>query len=127
MRVYKRAGIQTNFNTVRKQVVVTNITTHEQVDQLRKLWFELHTTVTTHTLGSWEAKLRSLGMCSCATKYDKIKKANPPRTDDFFVWTWEIHNEVNINLDKPTFSLQDAIIKWKDISPVSTETQQTNV
>lgn len=40
-------------------------------------------------------------------KYIEIKK--PENATSFFKWSWEFHNEVNIILNKPTVSYEQAL------------------
>lgn len=80
-------------------------------EQGRELWSELHTSVTIETLAAWEEKIPNFA-CKCKAFYTAWKTDHPPRKDDFFAWTVELHNAVNIKLEKPTVSLDDARRIW---------------
>jgi hypothetical protein len=50
---------------------------------------------------------------TCKENYRRIKADNPPRFGDWFTWTWEIHNSVNVELSRCTVSLADAVRTWR--------------
>ena len=73
----------------------------------RKHWDKLHSRRMTPTeLEEWEKEIPAFG-CDCAAKYVDIKKANPPRFNDWGTWTWEVHNAVNASLGKSFFEWSD--------------------
>ena len=77
----------------------------------RELWSELHTSVTIETLQAWEEKIPNYS-CKCKAFYTAWKVDNPPRQDDFFSWTVELHNAVNTKLGKPTIAMEEARRLW---------------
>lgn len=77
----------------------------------RELWSELHSTVTIETLPQWEEKIPNYS-CKCKAFYNAWKIDNPPRPDDFFAWTVELHNAVNRKLEKPEMTLEEARSLW---------------
>lgn len=84
----------------------------------REHWAKLHTlardrSLTPESLAEWESAIPSFG-CDCAAKYSKLKAANPPRFDDPFQWSVEIHNSVNSDLGKPSVSLAEAYRIWSN-------------
>ncbi len=96
--------------------------THDQVDLisvLRSLWRELHDY---QQNGQWNAakaesdfkrwldRIPNFG-CSCADHFALILTKLPPRfgsADEFLAWSVAVHNEVNISLSKPIYSLEQA-------------------
>lgn len=81
------------------------------VAQGRELWSELHSTVTIETLPQWEEKIPNYS-CKCKAFYNAWKIDNPPRKDDFFAWTVELHNAVNRKLEKLEMTLEEARNVW---------------
>lgn len=79
--------------------------------QGRELWAELHSTVTIETLPKWEEKIPNYS-CKCKEFYTAWKASNPPRREDFFAWTVELHNAVNAKLENPIITLQQAREIW---------------
>jgi hypothetical protein len=77
------------------------------------LWQELHTKkdATKEWFASWLKRIPSLG-CECRNAFEAIMKANPPRFDDWWRWTWEVHNAVNRKLGKPELSWEDSVAIW---------------
>lgn len=84
------------------------------------LWAELHTKTdpTLEWFEDWISRLPSVG-CDCQTWLKKYLKSNPPRFDDWFDWTWQLHNAVNAKpkLQKPIVSLDDARACWLGVAP----------
>ncbi len=79
--------------------------------QGRELWSELHTSVTIETIPAWEEKIPNFA-CKCKAFYNAWRIDHPPRKDDFFAWTVELHNAVNAKLGKPTLTLDEARQLW---------------
>lgn len=55
--------------------------------------------------------------CSCNEFFVGYCNSNPPdfsSADDFFAWTWRLHNAVNAKLGKPILSLEEAIQLHRD-------------
>lgn len=99
--VYPRRKLSSETVNVAEQLAVIG----------RELWRELHSDVTFDHLLEWESKIPSYG-CSCKLFYHEWKASNPPRKDDFFAWTVELHNAVNAKLGKPIITLQQAREIW---------------
>ncbi len=84
----------------------------------REHWRRFHTMeLTPETLKEWERDIPSFG-CDCASKYAKIEEANPPRFDDSFAWTVEVHNSVNADIVPPKriVSLAEALSIWHPVA-----------
>lgn len=79
-----------------------------------ELWEELHSYqgCDPQWLAGWEARLP----CgSCVAKYLAIKERMPPRFDSpesFFAWGVDVHNEVNSELGRSTWALDEAKVRW---------------
>jgi len=73
------------------------------------LWAEVHKKQdpTAEWFADWLSRIPSYG-CDCLADLRAWLAQNPPRYDDWLVWTWELHNAVNSKLGKPQFSLDDA-------------------
>lgn len=81
------------------------------VDQQRDHWRKLHTTL--FTPEEFELWIQGIPGCSsCQRDFRQLIQNNPPRFDDWFRWTWEIHNEVNQKLGKQLIAWTDAIQLW---------------
>jgi hypothetical protein len=68
-------------------------------EEKAKLWFT-----------QWEINIPNIS-CSCRRHWFEHKKKKPPNfssPEDFFKWSVTIHNMVNIMLDKPIVSLEEA-------------------
>jgi hypothetical protein len=64
--------------------------------------------------------------CECKKKVDAILKKIPPRygsPEEWFEFTVEFHNEVNLTLDKPTVSLDRAYMLWRNRRPSTGKTR----
>jgi hypothetical protein len=54
--------------------------------------------------------------CGCAGSANELLEQNPPRYDspeDWFAWTVQYHNLVNVKLGKPTLTLDEARAIWR--------------
>lgn len=80
------------------------------VAQQREHWRKIHTTQMDED--SFKKWLTALPKCDCLEAFLAILKINPPRFDDWFMWTWEIHNAVNAKLSKPEVTWDDAAKLW---------------
>jgi len=78
-----------------------------------ELWAELHTTEnpTPEWFADWVAKVKQL-VCNCGGKLDGLLDANPPRYDDWFCWSVELHNAVNVTLNRSEWTIQEAEAVW---------------
>lgn len=83
----------------------------------RACWTALHTCTnpSEEWLTTWEETIPRYNCGGgCKKFYLTWKADNPPRFDDFFAWSVELHNAVNRKLDKPEVTLQEAIKLWKN-------------
>lgn len=76
-------------------------------------WAKLHTAESPNAewLTNWIARIPAYG-CSCHSDFHKILAANPPRFDDWFPWTVEVHNTVNEKVENPVITLEQASAIW---------------
>jgi len=71
------------------------------------------------------ASLKDVLPCeACKKHYNTFFMQHPigPHLDkrmDLIKWVVDIHNYVNINLDKPTYSVEEVLIMYKNLNPVS--------
>ena len=108
------------LNAPRSIVVVvhcvqrTEMTPQSKQDQLQRQrdhWAKLHTTL--FSPEDFEAWVSSIPGCStCQRDFRKLLETNPPRFDDWQRWSWEIHNAVNTNINKPILTYSDACKLW---------------
>ena len=79
----------------------------------RQLWAELHfkTDATAEWFANWLKRVPSYG-CKCRDAFEAIIKVNPPRFDDWFAWTVEVHNAVNRKLGRKEWTLDEAVARW---------------
>lgn len=84
------------------------------------LWAELHTEKKPAQLwfNQWSAKVPWFG-CSCGAFLSEFVKNSPPRFDDWFRWTWELHDAVDKHINKPTVTIDEAIRIWRPPAPSS--------
>ncbi len=89
---------------------------HQKFDGYN-LWCQLHLralTINTEDnvwLRDWADQLPV--NCECCEFWEYLLEENPPRWHDYFQWSWEMQNFVNIKLDKPTISLEEAKALWR--------------
>jgi hypothetical protein len=85
------------------------------------LWREVHTQKdpSQDWFASWVARVPGVG-CDCKNWLKKYLASNPPRFDDWFAFTWELHNAVNAKLNRKQLTLEKAIRTWKP-APNKTE------
>lgn len=78
-----------------------------------KLWAELHTKrdATPEWFAEWLSRVPNF-RCSCRRDFEAIILANPPRYNDWFKWTVEIHNSVNKKLGKSIVTFEAAMNFW---------------
>lgn len=78
----------------------------------RAKWRELHNmdSPTKEKLSEFAASLPTFS-CECKEHFTDLIERIPPRLnkDEFYTWTWEIHNAINLKLDKPLLGLLDAL------------------
>lgn len=105
-------AVQVTVFYPRRKIPSENVDISGQLAAIgRNLWRELHTEVTFETLPAWEEKIPNYS-CKCKEFYTAWKASNPPRKDDFFAWTVELHNAVNEKLENPIITLQQAREIW---------------
>lgn len=82
------------------------------LDLQRNHWRKLHTqSFDETTFETWVATIP--GCPTCQRDFRKLLESSPPRFDDWFRWTWEIHNLVNAKLNKPNLTFEDACELWQ--------------
>jgi hypothetical protein len=62
----------------------------------------------------WELTIPNNG-CSCTIDYLQLKKENPPdfsSPEKYFLWGHKIHNLINVKLNKPLVTIEEAIHLW---------------
>jgi len=81
----------------------------------RRHWAELHSqqNPTEEWFADWLRRIPGRSCNRCAKNFEEILQANPPRYDDFFAWSVEVHNAVNQKLNKPILTLEDAMQIWR--------------
>lgn len=93
---------------------------------LSRLWDELHYYPVRYWVSPseaeshyryWQFRVKAHhGNCSCVEKWNAIAERRPPVFDtaeDHFVWTWQIHNDVNASLGRPAFPLHKARQRYR--------------
>ena len=80
-------------------------------EKQRNHWRHLHTSqVDGMQFLDWLNEIPN--QCDCRKAFDALLETNPPRFDDWQRWTWEIHNAVNVKLNKPEVTWDDAAKLW---------------
>lgn len=81
------------------------------IEQFHRLWDEFHSEEhpNPNWLRDWQRRLPSEINCGCDRWLAEYLQTNPPRFADWHRWTWEVHNAVNLKLDKPLLGYLDAI------------------
>lgn len=85
------------------------------IERQRAHWSELHSVVMSQSqLEKWIDRIPGYDTlpCNCEKHFYKLLENNPPRFDDWYRWTWEIHNAVNLKLGKQLIAWTDAIQLW---------------
>ncbi len=79
----------------------------------RQLWAEMHSKIgaTAEWFTNWMKRVPSYG-CKCRDAFEAIIKANPPRFNDWFTWTVEVHNAVNRKLGRKEWTVEEAKARW---------------
>lgn len=84
------------------------------------IWKEIHTKEDPDQ-GWWDGIVKKVSsyFCACGDFLKSHIAANPPRFNDWFSYSWELHNAVNAKpeLNKPQQSFNDALACWKGIAP----------
>jgi len=85
----------------------------EPLQHFHALWRELHTTqdATPSWFADWCNRVPGIA-CGCRDWLRQWITENPPRFDDWFTWTWELHVAVNRKLNKPDITLDEAKAIW---------------
>ena len=84
-------------------------------DEGRACWTALHQceTPSEEWLAVWEETIPKYNCGGgCRKFYTSWKDNNPPRFEDFFAWSVELHNAVNVKLGKPTVELDESEKIW---------------
>jgi len=84
------------------------------VEAFRQHWKKLHTkqNPTPEWFADWLARIPNGGGCNCKRDFRLLLDANPPRYEDWFAWSVEIHNAVNRKLGKREWTLDKALEVW---------------
>jgi hypothetical protein len=85
----------------------------DRLEQSRELWEELHQKKDADAkwLAAWVRRIPKFG-CACREGFERILREIPPRFDDWFAWTVEVHNAVNFKLGKPEIEWEEACRRW---------------
>lgn len=62
----------------------------------------------------WELLIPRNG-CSCTEDYAKLKSEDPPdfsSPEAYWLWGFRLHNKINVKLERPELSLEDAKKLW---------------
>ena len=72
-----------------------------QIGLYHALWQELHEkqNPTPEWFRNWVSRVPNFG-CSCRSWLREYLRENPPRFDDFYAWSVELHNSVSRKLGK---------------------------
>ncbi len=96
---------------IHESVSIPHYPTQEQtqVDLFHALWHELHSKQdpTTVWCEDWCKRVPRVG-CGCQTWLADYLLANPPRYDDFFAYSVDLHNAVSAKLNKEKWTLERA-------------------
>ncbi len=83
-----------------------------------KLWAELHKRALNWTGESdadWLSLFRQRVPCGeCRRHWDSMLIKTPPDWPNYWLWTIERHNEVNLRLFKREFTPEEAHLKWSE-------------
>jgi len=81
----------------------------DRLEQSRMLWEELHqkNNADAKWLSKWVKKIPQFG-CACRESFQLILREFPPRFDDWFTWTVDVHNAVNRKLNRKEWTLEEA-------------------
>jgi hypothetical protein len=101
------------FAPKRGPVSFTQTTTIQQfptiaernLDVYHQLWDELHDKQdpTPEWFADWVNRVPQAS-CGCQRWLAEYLKTNPPRYNDWYSWTVELHNAVNVKINKPIWS-----------------------
>ena len=85
----------------------------DRLEQSRELWEELHLKkgADAKWLAGWVKRIPKFG-CACRKGFELILREIPPRFDDWFAWTVEVHNAVNRKLGRKEWTLDEAVARW---------------
>ena len=91
--------------------VPTNAHSPAMILRQQAHWRKLHTeTFDTEKFNKWIERIP--GCSPCRANFRKILEYSPPRFDDWFKWTWEVHNEVNSKIGKSIVAWEEACNRW---------------
>ena len=85
-----------------------------------RFWAELHLFALRHRgrnaigwFNDWAASLPFNG-CPCEQHFNDWIAENPIDWENFFQWTIDLHNAVNMRIGKPTMAVEDARKYWSE-------------
>lgn len=88
----------------------------ELVNVFRVHWLELHCKLnpTQEWFDDWISRIPST--CGCGDDFPKVVELNPPRFDDWFAYSVDLHNAINKKLGKPLVNLHEAKLLYPQCS-----------
>jgi hypothetical protein len=77
----------------------------QRIELCRALWLELHSkeNPSPEWFANWVGRVPNFG-CGCRSWLREYLRKNPPRYDDFYAWSVEVHNAVNVKLGRPIWT-----------------------
>lgn len=90
-------------NPINPQIAIAQA--YYKFQRATALWSELHSQdhPTESWFAAWVSRVPNFG-CGCRAWLRDYLVTNPPRYSDWYPWTVELHNAVNVKLGKPLFS-----------------------
>jgi len=90
---------------------------------MSELWEQLHRNALGYRgnddsvfLTKWASRIpRYTKGCRCKEFWTKWRRANPPdfsSPEAYFAWTVKAHNAVNQKLDRPVWTVEQALARW---------------
>jgi hypothetical protein len=83
-----------------------------------KIWRDIHTEQNPNPIW-WDGIVRQIQslFCDCGQFLETYVCTNPPRYNDWFAWSWELHEAVNAKLGYGSMSIDNARACWLGIGP----------
>jgi hypothetical protein len=91
--------------TQTRTIVPFPTVSERNLDLYHQLWAELHAKEdpTPGWFESWVKRVPQAS-CGCQRWLAEYLKTNPPRYNEWYPWTVELHNAVNVKINKPIWS-----------------------
>lgn len=80
-----------------------------------KHWKEFHCKVDANQAWFLDWLSRVPANCDCGEGLASLVERLPPRFGDWFAYSVEFHNAINLKLNKPMISIEDALRAWRPI------------